>query len=139
MNPRQERSTQSPAPAPGQWNDLRIEIWVGVMLRTGVMLAAAIVLAGGILYLAHSHGARPDYAHFRGEPSQFVTLSGVLHGVAALNPESIIMLGLLVLIATPVARVGMCIVGFLLERDRLYTAVSTIVLAILLYSLFFHR
>ena len=39
------------------------------------------------------------------------------------------MLGLLVLIATPVARVGMCIVGFLFERDRLYTVVSTIVLA----------
>jgi uncharacterized membrane protein len=33
----------------------------------------------------------------------------------------------------------MCIVGFLMERDRLYTAISSIVLAILLYSLFFHK
>jgi uncharacterized membrane protein len=49
------------------------------------------------------------------------------------------MLGLLVLIATPVARVGMCIVGFLFEHDRLYLAISTVVLLILLYSLFFHK
>jgi uncharacterized membrane protein len=109
------------------------------MLRTGVLLAAAIVLIGGVLYLTHNHGPRPDYSHFRGEPRQYVTLSGILHGVAALNPECIIMLGLLVLIATPVARVGMCIVGFLFERDRLYTWVSTIVLLILLYSLFLHK
>jgi uncharacterized membrane protein len=129
---------------PGGWTDQRIEIWVGVMLRTGVMLAASIVVLGGILYLLHAHeaqpgGPRPDYQHFRAEPAQFTTLSGVLHGVAALNPESIIMLGLLVLIATPVARVVLCIVGFLFERDRLYAAISTIVLLILLYSLFFHR
>jgi uncharacterized membrane protein len=122
-----------------KWTDQRIETWVGVMLRTGVMLAAALVLTGGILYLGHSHGPRPDYARFQAEPAQFTTLSGVLHGVAILNPECIIMLGLLVLIATPVARVVMCIVGFLFEGDRLYVAISTIVLAILLYSLFLHR
>jgi uncharacterized membrane protein len=128
-----------PSAAPGQWTDLRLEIWVGIMLRTGVLLAAAIVLCGGILYLAHSRGPRPDYAHFHAEPQQLITLSGILHGVAALNPESIIMLGLLVLIATPVARVAMCVIGFLFERDRLYVAVSSIVLAILLYSLFLHK
>jgi uncharacterized membrane protein len=122
-----------------QWNDQRIETWVSVFLRTGVMFAAAIVLTGGILYLTQNRGPRPDYQHFHGEPAQFAHFTGILHGVAALNPECIIMLGLLILIATPVARVGMCIVGFLFERDRLYTAVSTIVLIILLYSLFLHN
>lgn len=132
-------SSKHPHKAPGQWTDLRIEILVGFMLRTGVLLAAAIVLTGGVLYLAHSHGPRPDYAHFTAEPAQFTTFAGIIHGVATLNPEGIIMLGLLVLIATPVARVLMCVVGFLFERDRLYTVVSTIVLVILLYSLFFHK
>ncbi len=139
MNWPTEHSPHQPPAAPGQWTDQRIETSVGIMLRSGVLLAAAIVLFGGILYLIHNHGPRPDYAHFHGEPTQLMTVSGILHGVAALNPESIIMLGLLVLIATPVARVGMCIVGFLFERDRLYTWVSTIVLLILLYSLFFHK
>jgi uncharacterized membrane protein len=54
-----------------------------------------------------------------------------MHGDA----QSIIQLGLLLLIATPIARVILAAVGFLLERDRLYFWVSLIVLAVLLYSL----
>jgi uncharacterized membrane protein len=47
----------------------------------------------------------------------------------------LIQLGLLLLIATPIARVGCSIVGFAIERDRMYVAFTLIVLAILLYSL----
>ena len=71
--------------------------------------------------------------------SAVLTLTGVVQGVEHFDAPSIIVLGLLVLIATPVARVGMCIVGFLFERDKLYVLVSTVVLGILLYSLFFHK
>jgi uncharacterized membrane protein len=120
------------------WNDKRIETLVGVMLRTGVLLAAAVVLTGGVLYLAQNRGPRPDYEHFRGEPARLMSLSAIGHGVMTGDARSIIMLGLLLLIATPVARVGMCIVGFLMERDKLYVAVSSVVMAILVYSLFFH-
>lgn len=121
------------------WDDKRIETWVGVMLRTGVLIAAAVVLTGGVLYLAQNRGPRPDYTHFHGEPARLLSLSGIGHGVMMLDARSIIMLGLLLLIATPVARVGMCIVGFLFERDRMYVTVSSVVLVILMYSLFFHR
>jgi uncharacterized membrane protein len=122
------------------WDDKRVETWVGIMLRTGVLIAAAVVLTGGILYLA-GHGAAPrnDYRHFHGQPPQYASLSGAVSNVNLHDPRSIIMLGLLILIATPVARVGMCIVGFVFERDRMYVAVSTVVLAILLYSLFLHK
>jgi uncharacterized membrane protein len=121
------------------WNDKRLETLVGVMLRTGVLLAAAVVLTGGVMYLVQSHGVRADYSHFRPEPAQFATLKGAATSFTTGDPRSIIMLGLLILIATPVARVGMCVVGFLMERDRMYLAVSSVVLLILLYSLFVHR
>lgn len=121
------------------WNDKRLETVVGVMLRTGVMLAAAVVLTGGILYFFQNHGPRTNYGQFHGEPAGLIDVGSILHGVAAFDARSVIMLGLLLLIATPVARVAMCIVGFLLERDKLYVAVSTLVFAILIYSLFFHR
>ncbi|MGA8162906.1 MAG: DUF1634 domain-containing protein [Acidobacteriaceae bacterium] len=121
------------------WNDKRIETWVGYMLRTGVMTAAAIVLIGGAMYMVQNHAKHPDYSHFHGETAQLMTVSGIVHGVGSGDPRSIIMLGLLILIATPVARVGMCVVGFLFERDRLYVAVSSLVLLILLYSLFLHK
>jgi len=40
------------------------------------------------------------------------TVNGVLQGVSHLDAESIIQLGLLLLIATPVVRVIFCLVGF---------------------------
>ncbi len=121
------------------WNDKQVETWVGLMLRTGVLLAAAVVLAGGILYMIQNRGPRPDYSRFQGEPVAYSTLHGAATGIATLEPRSIIMFGLLLLVATPIARVGMCIVGFAFERDRMYVAVSSLVLVILLYSVFFHR
>ena len=121
------------------WNDDRVEKWVGLLLRIGVLLAAAVVLAGGILYMIQNRGPRPDYSKFQGEPVTFATLHGAATGIATLEPRSIIMFGLLLLIATPIARVGMCVAGFAFERDKMYVAVSSLVLVILLYSIFFHR
>jgi uncharacterized membrane protein len=39
------------------------------------------------------------------------------------------------LIATPVARVALCIVGFARQRDKIYVGISVGVFAILMYSL----
>ena len=52
-----------------------------------------------------------------------------------LHSRGVIQLGLLLLIATPVARVVFAVIGFHLERDRMYTIVSLIVLAVLVFSL----
>lgn len=118
-----------------QVTDQKLEIAIGRMLQTGVLLAAAVVLAGGILYLYEATGPRPDYSHFTGVAealrSPVKIVSNAIHGDA----QSIIQLGLLLLIATPIARVILAAVGFLLEHDRLYFWVSLIVLAVLLYSL----
>lgn len=121
------------------WSDERLETLVGVMLRTGVTVAALVVLVGGSMYLFHAHAVHPNYTHFQPEPWKFASLKGAFTGVATLDPRSIIMFGLLLLIFTPVARVVMCVVGFAFERDRMYVVVSSIVLLILLYSLFFHH
>jgi uncharacterized membrane protein len=48
---------------------------------------------------------------------------------------AIMQVGLLLLILTPIARVALAVVGFFLERDRLYTVVSLIVFVILMFSL----
>jgi uncharacterized membrane protein len=115
--------------------DERLEIAIGRMLQFGVLLAAAVVFVGGVLYLIHSSGPRPDYSHFRGVAETLRTPSGIWHGVLHGDAESVIQLGLLLLIATPVFRVVVAGVGFLMERDRLYFWVSVVVLSVLLYSL----
>jgi uncharacterized membrane protein len=118
------------------WTDQTVENLVGNLLRGGVSFAALIVFAGAVVYLA-KHGAEPaDYRVFHGEPNQLRTISGVLQETVTLEGQGIIQLGLLLLIATPVARVALSILGFAAERDRLYVVFATIVLVILLYSLF---
>ena len=52
------------------------------------------------------------------------------------NPAAIIQLGILLLIATPIARVLFAIIGFAIERDRLYIVVSLTVLAVLMFGIF---
>jgi uncharacterized membrane protein len=120
---------------PQPWRDRRIELILGNLLRTGVLLSAAVVLCGAAIYLARHAHEPANYRVFRGEPSDLRTISGVLHGITHERGRSLIQLGLLLLIATPIARVVFSIVGFAIERDRMYVAFTLIVLAVLLYSL----
>ena len=120
---------------PQPWRDRRIEVILGNLLRSGVMLSALVVLWGACVYLSRHGHEMADYKIFRGEPSDFRTIPGVIQSVRGGHGRGWIQLGLLLLIATPIARVAFSIVGFSIERDRLYVVFTCIVLAILLYSL----
>jgi len=115
--------------------DQDLDIAVAGMLRFGVTLAAAIVLAGGVLYLRHQGSGIPDYAHLVTGDASLRTVKGIWLGFVHLHPQSIIQMGLVVLIATPVMRVLYCVVGFAQQGSRLYVAISSIVLLILIYGL----
>ena len=116
-------------------NDRRLERIIGQLLRAGVLLAAAIVASGGASYLLQHHSDRVNYRTFVAGGQSACTLPGIVQSAAHLDSEGLIQFGLLLLIATPVARVVIALVGFALERDRLYTLVSLIVLLILALSL----
>jgi uncharacterized membrane protein len=100
-----------------------------------VLTAAGVVTVGAIVYLLQNMNSRADYRHFLIEPESTTTVSGILRSAAGFRSEGLIQLGLLLLIATPVARVLLAVVGFALERDWLYVTVSIIVLAVLVASL----
>src|SRR5438552_18955915 len=88
-----------------------------------------------MFYLAR-HGQEPaDYRIFRGEPSDLRHISGIVRDAFAFQGRGIIQLGLLLMIATPVARVAFSIFGFALEGARMYAGFTLIVIAILLCSL----
>ena len=117
------------------WTDQRIENILGNLLRAGVLLSALVVSIGGVIYLLR-HGHSPvDFRVFRGEPADLRDVRGIIRDTLALRGRGIIQLGLLVLIATPVARVAFSIFGFAEERDRMYVVFTVIVFSILLYSL----
>jgi uncharacterized membrane protein len=118
-----------------QRTDQRIHELMGALLRTGVVLAACLVFAGGVLYLARHRVPVTNYHVFQGEPAEYRTISGIFHQALALRGQGLIQLGLLVLIATPIARVAFSVFAFLYERDWTYVVVTLIVLGLLFYSL----
>ena len=117
------------------WTDRRMDIVIGNLLRSGVVLSALIILFGAVIYLVRHGHSLTDYRVFRGEPSDLRSVRGILRDAIALRGRGIIQLGLLFLIATPVARVAFSIFGFAEERDRMYVVIASIVLLVLAYSL----
>jgi uncharacterized membrane protein len=115
--------------------DAGIERMVSVLLRTGVLISGVIVFAGGAYYLARHGEAPANYRPFHSQPSQDRIVSQIVAGALALRPRSIIQFGILLLIATPIARVAFSLVAFVFERDWMYVAITALVLAILLFSL----
>lgn len=116
--------------------DYDMESVMGTLLITGVIISAALVVFGGIIYLYQNGFSYPHFKTFRSEPSSLRSVKQIIKGVGNLDSLSIIQLGLLLLIATPVSRVIFSIIGFLFEKDYLYVIISLIVLIILAYSIF---
>jgi len=116
-------------------DDRHLENLIGRLLQAGVLLAAATVFAGGVAYLARHHADPANYHTFAAASPATGTLSGIVHAAAHGSSQALIQLGLLLLVFTPIARVIVAVAGFLLERDRLYAAISLIVFLILALSL----
>ncbi len=119
----------------GRWTDQQVETIIGNVLRGGVLLAAVVVFTGGVFFLFRYGPAYPDYRIFRGEPTDLRTVHGILIDALSFHSRGLVQLGLLLLIATPVARVAFSLFAFLRQGDRTYVIVTLLVLTILLYSL----
>jgi uncharacterized membrane protein len=118
--------------------DRRLDTLLGNLLRFGVLLSAAVVLGGGTYYLfQHGREAVPNYGDFVGQPVYLESLSGIFIRASEGGSRGITMVGIILLIGTPIARVVFSVFAFAVERDYLYVIVTLIVLAILLYSLLF--
>jgi uncharacterized membrane protein len=115
----------------------QFEQFLGNLLRAGVILSAVIVGLGGLLYLIYHGTELPNYQVFRGEPADFRVLPDIMENSLTLQRRrSLIQLGLLVLIATPILRVAFSAYVFMRQGDHTYVFISFIVLVLLLYSLF---
>jgi uncharacterized membrane protein len=121
---------------PPDSTDQRLDEALGRLLRGGVILAAVVVLIGGVAVLVSEGRAPEDHHTFHGEPPELTSPIRVIPAVGALNARAVIQLGLLLLIATPVARVAFSAYAFTRQRDWTYVVVTLIVLGLLLYSLF---
>jgi len=115
-----------------------VDTAISRLLRTGVVASMAVVLLGLVLTFVH----HPQYVRSTSALGRLTDAGAVYpHAIGAVltqvrqgRGQAIVMLGLLLLIATPVARVAFSILAFALERDRLYAAITTVVLLLLFLS-----
>ena len=125
---------ERPAEAEPPW----VDVAISRLLRGGVTISIAIVLSGVLITFWHHPtylSSRPALGQLTGPAAVFPhTIPAVLHGAARRQGQAIVMIGLLLLIATPVARVAFSIVVFALQGDRLYVAITTTVLILLIIS-----
>jgi uncharacterized membrane protein len=117
------------------WSDQRIETIMGDLLRAGVVFSAIVIFVGAFVYLRHQGDLQPHYGVFRGEPADLRSVKGVLQDAFKRDGSGVIQLGLLLLIATPVARVVFSVFAFAAQRDWLYVGFTLAVLAVLGFSL----
>ncbi len=123
-------------PAAISVDDRGLDRYIGLILRTGMLLSAAVILFGGVLYLTQHGKSRMSFHTFNGEPPEITSVQLIVQGAAQGQALEVIQLGLLLLIATPIARVMFAVVAFAWERDYLYVTISLIVLVVLLYGVF---
>ncbi len=118
----------------------RVELFLSNLLRVGVGTSFAIICFGTIVFFVH----HPDFLHAPSDYHQFIerdrafphTLGDVCKGIANFRGESYILLGLILLIATPVMRVAVSILAFIYQKDRRFAVITAIVLFFLLLSFY---
>ncbi|HEY4335673.1 MAG TPA: DUF1634 domain-containing protein [Puia sp.] len=118
----------------GKFRDADLEQMIGELLRYGVLASSLVVLAGGIVYLVRHGGQLPQYHAFRGEPDKMRKPVLMWEAVWRGEGRPLIQLGLLILVATPIARILFSFIGYLLEKDYLYAVLTVIVLGVILFN-----
>jgi uncharacterized membrane protein len=136
----QNDAPQPPSNQPQAALVRKVELFISGLLRIGVVTSLTVVVAGLILSFVH----HPAYIHSTYELQQVTSpnrptlqsLPALMTGIKEFRGEAIIMAGLLLLIATPVMRVAVSIIAFMIERDWTFVLITTFVLAMLILSFF---
>lgn len=125
---------------------MKTELLASKTLRIGVIVAMVLTVAGGVIYLFQRHGdvtssykAIPQNGNdvFVGTATYLRELSTIIPRILQFDGAAIIQLGVIVLIATPVMRIVLSLISFLIEKDKLYVAITFIVLAVILCNMIF--
>ena len=112
------------------------ELTIAYVLRYGVILCGAIMLAGIVMMLLQPGGGSLLAVVRSANPAALDlaprSAEAFGRGLAALDPNAIIALGMVLLIALPIVRVGLTVIIFLLEKDWVYLGVTLFVFAVLI-------
>jgi uncharacterized membrane protein len=113
------------------------EVMLGNLLRAGVVISATVTVIGGGVYLIRHGSEIANYRDFgEGVSPELRSPLKVCFGAMRGSGRAIVQFGLLLLIATPVARVAFSALAFARQRDWTYVVITLFVFCVLLFSLF---
>jgi uncharacterized membrane protein len=112
-----------------------MKVVISWILRSGIFLSMAFVLVGGAIFIYRHGHSIPDYRVFKGVPYFIHDTGGIIQGIFNIKGQAIIQAGIILLIATPIVRVAFSAIGFLIEKDYLYTFITLLVLLIIVASM----
>ncbi|MDV6167358.1 DUF1634 domain-containing protein [Flavobacterium sp. DG1-102-2] len=120
------------------YNDKNFQLIIGNLLRYGVWISLAFAALGGVIYLIHHGGELENYSNFVEKDSNlFVVIDSVIEGAIQGRGESVIFFGVILLFLTPVLRILLSLMSFILEKDYLYTVITLVVILIIIISIGF--
>jgi uncharacterized membrane protein len=117
-----------------KFKDTDMQLLLGRVLRAGTVISISVVFLGGIIYLYNHGHSIADYRKFTGIPGFLQHADSLFNGAFDFKGQAIIQLGIMLLIATPILRVTISAIGFVLEKDYMYLGISLLVLFIIFMS-----
>ncbi len=118
---------------------MKLEKAIGITLRSGVALSVIFILTG-LFFLLFNNGGGFSLDLTAGTApalnSSSFSFAQILSGLFQLDGTSFILMGFVILIATPIARVFLSIFGFFFERNWLYVVITITVFINLMVAIF---
>ena len=111
---------------PSDGSGVRLERSIARLLTVGTYVSIALLAVGFALMLAQ--GISPL------DPAPSFDLRSIPARIAALDPLGVLWLGLIVVVATPSARVAAALVGYRRAGDRRMTIVAVAILVVIALS-----
>lgn len=104
------------------------------LLKWGIALSSLTTLLGGLLFLIHHGQTKVLYKIFNGEPAFLTEVRYTFKQAIRGNSVALIQLGAVILMATPIARVLLCLLTFAKDRDWTYFLICTLTAILLICS-----
>ncbi|MEM2740422.1 MAG: DUF1634 domain-containing protein [Candidatus Bathyarchaeia archaeon] len=120
---------------------MRLELLVSHILRIGMVISIALITLGMLLLFVRggSLGYPLDTLvnpYNTSVNTYTIDYNLLCRGLASFESLSIVLLGLIVMVSTPILRIILCTLVFASEKDRIYIAIAMITLILILSSIF---
>jgi uncharacterized membrane protein len=125
-----EESTQSAAPSKTDSSELNVYADVYKVLLAGMIVSTVLFAAAIVSALLH-----PEFVPLTPEwIKQHYHRAVIAAGIRSFDPTVIMLIATVLLILTPIARVGVSIYAFAVDRDYKFVVVTLSVLLVILLT-----